>query len=168
MTVELTDKELLEDIRRSPRGQELVAERQEALLGDRKLWATEMEKLTTAHDTGRIVNPVGHQGQIAGGSIMGVGYGLMEELKSEDGRVTTLSFADYKIPNIADIPDFETVILQKEGTGVGPFNIKAIGESPNAPTAPAIANAVEDAVGVRIRDLPVTAERVYQALEARG
>ena len=121
-------------------------------------------KLTTAHDTGRIVNPMGHQGQIYGGAMMGIGYGLLEELKAEDGRISTLSFADYKIPNIADIPELETVILRTEGTGVGPYNIKAIGESPNAPTAAAIANAVADAVGVRIRDLPVTAEKVYAAL----
>ena len=121
-------------------------------------------KLTSAHDTGRIVNPMGHQGQISGGSIMGVGYGLLEELKAEDGRISTLSFADYKIPNIADIPEFETVILETEGLGVGPYNIKAIGESPNAPTAAAISNAVADAVGVRIRDLPITAEKVYAAL----
>ena len=123
-------------------------------------------KLTTAHDTGRIVNPMGHQGQINGGALMGIGYGLLEELVAEDGRISTLSFADYKIPNIADIPELETVILETEGIGVGPYNIKAIGESPNAPTAAAIANAVADAVGVRIRDLPVTAEKVYAALNA--
>ena len=121
-------------------------------------------KLTTAHDTGRIVNPMGHQGQINGGSMMGIGYGLLEELKAEDGHISTLSFADYKIPSIADIPELETVILETEGMGVGPYNIKAIGESPNAPTAAAIANAVADAIGVRIRDLPITAEKVYAAL----
>ena len=60
------------------------------------------------------------------------------------------------------------MILEPEGKGVGPFNIKAIGETPNAPTAPAIANAVADAIGVRVRDLPVTAEKVYDALRARA
>lgn len=125
-------------------------------------------KLTTAHDTGRIINPMGHTGQINGGMMMGVGYGLMEEMKTEDGRVTTLSFADYKIPSIADIPELRTVILQAEGKGVGPYNIKAIGENANAATAPAIANAVADAVGVRVRDLPVTAERVFAALRERA
>ena len=88
-------------------------------------------------------------------------------MKTEDGQVSTLSFADYKIPTIADIPEFETVLLEPS-TGVGPYGIKAIGESPNAPTAAAIANAVEDAVGIRVRDLPVTAEKVYAALQARG
>ena len=123
--------------------------------------------LTTAHDTGKIVNPLGHQGQVSGGAIMGISYGLYEELKHEGGRVTTLSFADYKIPTMIDIPELRTVILETEGKGVGPYNIKAIGETPNAPTAPAIANAVADAVGVRIRDLPITAEKVYEALRAK-
>lgn len=124
-------------------------------------------KLTTAHDTGKIINPVGHQGQINGGTMMGIGYGLMEHLESEGGRITTLSFADYKIPNIADIPEIQTAILEKEGIGVGPYGIKAIGENANAPTAPAIANAVADATGIRIKDLPLTAEKVYAALQAQ-
>ncbi len=89
----------------------------------------------------------------------------MEEIKTEAGHIETLSFADYKIPSMADIPEFETVLLEPS-IGVGPYGINAIGESPNAPTAAAIANAVEDAVGIRIRDLPVTAEKVYAALQA--
>ena len=121
-------------------------------------------KITSAHDTAKIVNPLGHQGQVNGGTVTGIGYGLFEEMKVEDGRVTTLSFADYKIPSIVDVPEMQTVILETEGAGAGPYNIKAIGETPNAPTAPAIANAVADAIGVRIRDLPLTAEKVYEAL----
>jgi CO/xanthine dehydrogenase Mo-binding subunit len=121
---------------------------------------------TTAHDTGQIVNPIGHQGQINGGLVQGIGYGLMEELLVEEGRVTTLSFGDYKIPTIADLPRLKTVVLEP-GEGVGPYNIKGIGETPNTPTAAAIANAVEDAIGVRIRDLPVTSEKVYRALRER-
>ena len=123
--------------------------------------------MTTAHDTAKIVNPMGHQGQINGGTVTGIGYALYEEMKMEDGRVTTLSFADYKIPNIVDIPELTTVILEEEGQGVGPYNIKAIGETPNAPTAPAIANAIADAIGVRVRNLPITAEKVYEAIQAR-
>ncbi len=123
-------------------------------------------KLTTAHDVGRIINPTGHQGQIYGGAVMGVGFGLMEELAREDGRISTLSLADYKIPTIVDVPDIETVLLEP-GEGIGPFGIKAIGETPNVPTAAAIANAVMDAVGVRIQDLPVSGEKVYRALRER-
>jgi len=121
---------------------------------------------TSAHDVGQIINPLGHQGQINGGAVQGFGYALMEELKVEDGRVTTLSFGDYKIPTTRDIPPFKTVLLPSEG-GVGPYAIKGIGETPNTPTAAAIANAVEDAIGVRIRDLPITPEKVYRALQEK-
>ena len=122
---------------------------------------------TTAHDTGQIMNPIGHQGQINGGLVQGLGYAMMEELLVEDGRVTNLSFGDYKIPTTADIPPLKTVILPP-GEGVGPYHIKGIGETPNTPTAAAIANAVADAVGARIRDLPVTSEKVYRALQAQA
>ncbi|MBI2987642.1 MAG: xanthine dehydrogenase family protein molybdopterin-binding subunit, partial [Deltaproteobacteria bacterium] len=123
-------------------------------------------RFTTAHDTGIIMNPIGHQGQIEGGVIQGVGYGLMEQLVVEDGRVGTLHFGDYKIPTAKDIPELTTVILKGE-SGVGPYKIKGIGENPIVPVAAAIANAVEDAAGVRIRELPVTAEKVYKALRER-
>ena len=120
-------------------------------------------RFTSAHDVGKILDPVSHQGQINGGVIQGVGYALMEELRIEEGRVATLSFADYKIPTIKDIPEMRTVLLESE-SGSGPYKTKAIGENPIGPAAAAIANAVEDAVGVRIRDLPITAEKVYRAL----
>jgi len=112
------------------------------------------------------MNPIGHQGQIDGGVIQGVGFGLMEQLLVDEGHVTTLHFGDYKIPTVKDIPPLRTVILQGQN-GVGPYNVKGIGENPNTPVAAAIANAVEDAVGVRIRDLPVTSEKVFQALQAK-
>ncbi|MCL0044139.1 molybdopterin-dependent oxidoreductase, partial [Dehalococcoidia bacterium] len=123
-------------------------------------------KFTTAHDVGRVLNPVGHQGQINGGVMQGIGYALMEELEVEDGRVTTLSFGDYKIPTMGDIPKMRTVLLESE-SGMGPYKIKGIGENPIGPVAAAIANAVEDAVGVRTRDLPITAEKVYIALKEK-
>ncbi|MPZ50501.1 MAG: molybdopterin-dependent oxidoreductase [Dehalococcoidia bacterium] len=119
---------------------------------------------TTAHDVGKIINPISHQGQINGGVMQGIGYALMEELRVEDGRVTTLSLGDYKVPTIRDIPPMKTVLVQSE-SGVGPYQIKGIGETPIGPVAPAIANAVADAIGVRVRDLPVTAEKVFQALK---
>jgi carbon-monoxide dehydrogenase large subunit len=122
-------------------------------------------KLTTAHDTGRILNPQGHQGQINGAAIQGVGYGLMEELITEDGRVTTVSFADYKIPSMADIPPLQTVLLESE-SGMGPLAVKGIAENASTPAGAAIANAVADACGVRIFELPITAERVYRAIRS--
>jgi CO/xanthine dehydrogenase Mo-binding subunit len=121
-------------------------------------------KFTTAHDVGQVLNTLGHQGQINGAVIQGIGFTLMEELKSEDGRVLNPSLGDYKIPTMRDIPPIECVLLPGE-TGLGPYGIKSIGETPIVPVAGAIANAVEDAIGVRIRELPITAEKVYAALQ---
>ena len=95
-----------------------------------------------------------------------MGYALSEELAVDEGKVTSVSFGEYKIPNMQDIPELNTVILESE-MGPGPYNAKGIGENPIGPPAPAIANAVADAVGVRIRDLPITAEKVYRALAER-
>jgi CO/xanthine dehydrogenase Mo-binding subunit len=133
---------------------------------DPETGAVRLLKFTTAHDVGQVINPTAHQGQINGGVMQGIGYGLMEELRVEDGRVTSLSFGDYKIPTIGDIPEMQTVLVESP-TGVGPYNIKGIGETPLGPVAAAIANAVEDAAGVRIRDLPITAEKVYTALRRK-
>jgi CO/xanthine dehydrogenase Mo-binding subunit len=121
-------------------------------------------KFTTAQETGRIVNPMGHQGQVNGGFIQGIGYAMTEEVKVEDGHVTTLSFGDYKLPSIKDIPELTTVNLTSED-GFGPYNIRSIGEGPHIPVAAAIANAVQDAVGARVRSLPVTSEKVWRALQ---
>jgi CO/xanthine dehydrogenase Mo-binding subunit len=122
---------------------------------------------TTAHDTGVVLNPIGHQGQINGGVMHGLGYALMEELRVEDGRVTTLSFGEYKVPTVGDIPPLKTVLLESEH-GEGPYHIRGIGEAPCVPVAAAVANAVADAAGVRIRELPITAEKVYRALNSKG
>ena len=91
----------------------------------------------------------------------------MEEIKSEDGRISTLSFGDFKVPTIADIPQLETVLVQSDG-GTGPYHVKSIAESPNIPVAAAIANAIRDAIGIRISDLPLTAEKVYRAIKKRS
>jgi CO/xanthine dehydrogenase Mo-binding subunit len=122
-----------------------------------------VHKIVTAHDVGTIYNPLGHQGQIDGAVIQGLGYALMEELQSEEGRISTLSLGDVKIPTTTDIPQLVTVLVSSE-EGNGPYQGKAIGENPISPVAPAIANAVQDAVGVRIQDLPITAEKVLNAL----
>ncbi len=124
-------------------------------------------RFTTAHDVGQVINPLGHQGQINGGVVQGIGYALMEDLPVEDGNVTALTFGDYKFPNMQDIPELRTVLVESD-SGVGPYAIKGIGENPIVPVAAAIANAIENAVGVRIRDLPITAEKVYRALTAKG
>jgi CO/xanthine dehydrogenase Mo-binding subunit len=118
---------------------------------------------TSAHDVARVLNPTAHQGQINGGIVQGIGYAVMEDLAVEDGRVTTLSFGDYKMPTARDLPELRTVLVETE-EGVGPYNVKAIGEVPMSPVAAAIANAIADASGARVRELPLTAERVYREL----
>lgn len=121
--------------------------------------------LVTAHDVGTIINPIGHQGQIDGGLITGLGLGVMEELITQDGRVINGNLADYKLPTIADVPPAQTVLISTPG-GTGPYEAKAIGELANNATAAAIANAIADASGARLFELPLTAERVHWALDS--
>lgn len=127
----------------------------------------QVRKLTTAHDSGRVLNHLTFQGQIDGGVVNGVGFALMEHNPMVDGRITTLNLGDYRMPSIKDIPELKTVLLESPH-GPVPFQGKAIGELPNVPTAAAIANAVVDAVGVRIFDLPLTAEKVHEGLKGKG
>jgi CO/xanthine dehydrogenase Mo-binding subunit len=134
---------------------------------DEETGEVRIKKLTTAHNTGTILNPLTHQGQIDGAVIMGVGYGLIENLAyDEGGNVLAANLGEYKIPNIRDIPELKTAILQSD-FGSGPYNSMSIGETALIPTAAAIANAIEDAVGVRVRSLPITAEKVLNGIKER-
>jgi xanthine dehydrogenase molybdenum-binding subunit len=90
----------------------------------------------------------------------------MERLIYEDGRIINDRFLDYKIPNIGDVPEIKAICIESEGTR-GPFGAKGIGEPGLVPTAPAIANAVYDAIGVRFHELPITREQVLQALREK-
>ncbi|HLF70628.1 MAG TPA: molybdopterin cofactor-binding domain-containing protein, partial [Dehalococcoidia bacterium] len=130
---------------------------------DKETGQVKVLRVITAHDVGTVINPLGHQGQINGGVITGLGLAVTEELVSDEGRIINGNLGDYKLPNILDIPELETVLVPASG-GTGPYEAKAIGELANNSTAAAIANAVDDAVGVRLFELPVTAERVYRAL----
>jgi CO/xanthine dehydrogenase Mo-binding subunit len=120
-------------------------------------------KLVAAHDVGRAINPQSVEGQIQGGAVQGLGYALMEEIVLEDGINLTTSFASYLIPSAGDVPDVEPVIVES-GEGLGPFGARGIGEPPIAPPAAAVANAIADATGARLTRLPITPERVAQAL----
>jgi CO/xanthine dehydrogenase Mo-binding subunit len=124
----------------------------------------ELTNFVSAHTTGKVINPLMHQGQIEGGIVFGIGYGLMEHLMFDGGKVVTANFGDYKIPTIRDIPRLKTSVLETVTHGPGPYNSLSIGEVANVPVAAAIANAVADAVGVRIKSLPITAEKVFRAL----
>jgi CO/xanthine dehydrogenase Mo-binding subunit len=125
-------------------------------------------QMTSAHTTGKVINPLMHQGQIDGGVVFGLGYALTEEVMFDGGRVTTTNFGEFKIPNIRDIPPLKTAVMETVPEGPGPYNSLAIGEVANTPTAAAVANAVADACGVRIKDLPVTSEKVYEGLRKRA
>ena len=133
---------------------------------DRDTGAFKIHDAVFVADVGRIINPVAHQGQIDGGFIFGLGSAAFEELVlDESGKVTNPSLADYKLPTIRDVPTLRTVLL--EGRGIhGPFGAKMAGELSNTTVAAALLNAIANAAGVRIAELPVTAERIYNALNA--
>ena len=106
------------------------------------------------------------EGQIEGSVVQGIGYALMEGLTLDNGKVVNDGFLDYKIPTIGDIPEIETVLVETDDPH-GPFGAKGIGEPGLVPTAPAIANAVYHAIGVRIRELPMTPEKILRALKEK-
>ncbi|HEX2932715.1 MAG TPA: xanthine dehydrogenase family protein molybdopterin-binding subunit [Candidatus Binatia bacterium] len=127
-----------------------------------------LRNMISAHTTGKVINPLMHQGQIDGGVVFGLGYALTEEVQFDGARVTTTNFGEFKIPNIRDIPPLKTDVMESVPGGPGPYNSLAIGEVANTPTAAAVANAVADACGIRITDLPVTSEKVYRALKNKS
>jgi CO/xanthine dehydrogenase Mo-binding subunit len=122
--------------------------------------------LTTAHDTGTVLNHLTLTGQIEGGVVTGFGFALMEENPIIDGKIATLTLGEAKLPCIADVPPLKTVLVESP-TGPTPYGGKAIAENPNVPTAAAIANAIADACGVRLFDLPLTAEKIYWGLKEK-
>jgi CO/xanthine dehydrogenase Mo-binding subunit len=128
--------------------------------------AVRVKRIVTAHDVGTIINPIAHQGQIDGAAIMGMGQGVMEELVMDNGRITNNNLGDYKLPTVADIPKLTTVLVKSTG-GVGPLDSKPIGEFANNAPPAAIANAIADAVGVRLFELPLAPEKIYRAIKER-
>jgi len=129
--------------------------------------AVQVHRVVSAHDVGTIINPITHQGQIDGATIMGMGQGIMEELVMDGGRITNNNLGDYKLPSVKDIPELKTVLVKSTG-GVGPLDSKPIGEFANNGPPAAIANAIADAVGVRLFELPVKAEKIYRLLKTNG
>jgi CO/xanthine dehydrogenase Mo-binding subunit len=126
-----------------------------------------VRRIISAHDVGRALNPLAAEGQIHGGVHMGLGYALSERLVVQEGQVLTASFMDYAILKAADMPEI-VVRLIEAGDAEGPFGAKGLGESGVIPVSAAVANAVKDAIGIRFRELPITAPVVHAALVARG
>jgi xanthine dehydrogenase molybdenum-binding subunit len=126
----------------------------------------EILKFVAVHDVGRVLNPLGLEGQIEGAIAQGLGYALTEEVKLENGRVKNCGFLDYKLLTARDIPPTEIHFIETNDPE-GPFGAKGVSEAGLIPTAAAVANAVRDAIGVRIKDLPLTPERVLAAIKSR-
>jgi CO/xanthine dehydrogenase Mo-binding subunit len=122
-------------------------------------------KYATAVDVGRALNPLGCRQQLTGAAITGIGQAAFEEIAYDNGQLINPNFVDYVLPSLGDMPVVIDPIAIENPDRNGPFGAKGIGESALIPVAPAIANAIFDAVGVRIKDLPIKAEKVYLALE---
>ncbi|MEE9170365.1 MAG: molybdopterin cofactor-binding domain-containing protein, partial [bacterium] len=116
-----------------------------------------------AQDVGKVLNPLGLAGQIEGGVVMGMGYALTEELLVENGQVLNPSFHDYKVPTACDIPEIHFYPIETNDKH-GPYGAKGVAEAPLIPTPAAIANAVSDAIGTKIDELPITPEKVLKSL----
>jgi CO/xanthine dehydrogenase Mo-binding subunit len=133
---------------------------------DTELGVVKPVKLTAAYDVGRAINPLSVEGQIEGGTIQGLGYGLMEQLIHLDGMVANPTLGDYYIPTSLDIPEIQTIIVEYPGA-IGPFGAKAMGEPPVDLPAAALGNAIANATGSRVFDLPLTAEKVLFATKRK-
>ncbi|MDO8689996.1 MAG: molybdopterin-dependent oxidoreductase [Dehalococcoidia bacterium] len=131
---------------------------------DRETGDVRVLRLVAAQDVGCAINPMAIEGQMEGGLAGGIGYALTEQIPFDQGRSAVDSLMDYRMPTAVDMPAIEPHIVEAPDPD-GPFGAKSAGELPIVPTAGAIANAVYDAIGVRITDLPITPEKVLKALK---
>lgn len=134
---------------------------------DEKDGSVRVLKLIAAHDLGRIVNPIGAEGQVEGGAVMGLGYALSEEFRCREGKIETDNLARLRLPKITDLPELTTILVEDVDPN-GPYGAKGMSELPVSPTAPAVCNAIYDAVGVRVTALPATKEKVKALLDKKG
>ncbi len=125
-------------------------------------------KVSAAADVGKVINPISCEGQTEGGVLHAIGNAMFEELiYNEEGKILNSSLLDYKIPSALDVPEINSIFVE-EPHREGPYGAKGLGETTVLPTAAAIANAVYDAVGVRIKDLPITPDKILRALKNKG
>jgi CO/xanthine dehydrogenase Mo-binding subunit len=130
---------------------------------DRETGETEVLDIVACHDVGKVVNPINVSAQIEGGVSMGLGYGLMEEVLVREGAIQNPRFSEYFVPTSLDLPDVTSLLVESEEP-TGPFGAKGVGEPALLPTAPAILNAIAVATGVRVREIPVTPEKLWRLL----
>ena len=125
-----------------------------------------LEKYITVADVGKAINPQQAEGQDEGATIQGLGHALFESLEYDNGQPLNASLVDYRVPRFTDLPArFESALIENSD-GPGPYGAKGMGESGIVSIAPAVGNALFRATGARIRDLPLTPERVWRALRA--
>jgi CO/xanthine dehydrogenase Mo-binding subunit len=135
---------------------------------DQETGAIQLEKYVTVADVGKALNPLQAEGQDEGAAIQGLGNTLFEALEYENGQPLNASLVDYRVPRFTDLPALFSSALVENSDGPGPYGAKGMGESGIVSVAPAVGNALFNATGVRIRDLPLTPERVWRALRDRG
>jgi len=134
---------------------------------DRDTGVVRVLRIVSAHDVGKSVNPPLVTGQVEGGVVMGLGCALREELLTDEGRIMNPTFSDYGLSFAEDIPPIHSIIIESP-LPVGPFGAKGIGEIGDFGIAPAIANAIQNAVGIRLTELPLRPENVLDELESQG
>jgi CO/xanthine dehydrogenase Mo-binding subunit len=130
---------------------------------DRRTGNVEILEFYAAHDVGRAINPMACEGQIEGSVAQGIGYGLLEKVQYKDGIIINPGFLNYRIPTSLDVPEIFTSLVEPVDP-VGPFGAKGVAEPSMTPTAACIANAIHDALGVRVKELPMTPEKILKAL----
>jgi len=133
---------------------------------DPKTGKVKVLSIAAAHDVGFPINLDTVEGQIEGGTVMGLGCALTENLRIEEGRVLVTDFSDYFVHRAPDIPEIKPIVVTTDDP-YGPFGAKGVGEPAMVPTISAIANAIYDAVGVRIKELPITSEKIVKALKEK-
>ena len=127
-----------------------------------------IKRLASVHDVGLAINPLNVETQIQGSVVMGLGATFLEEVVFDGGRIVNPNFMEYLLPTATDLPGEIVPVIIESRKGDGPYGSKGIGEPPIVGVSPAVANAIDDAVGVRIRELPITPERVVRALHPLG
>jgi CO/xanthine dehydrogenase Mo-binding subunit len=124
-----------------------------------------LHRYLVVQDVGKVINPLYAKGQLSGGAVQGIGQALFEELSYRDGVVANPNLTDYKVPTIVDVPEVETILVERPSP-TGPYGAKGVGETGIiAPTA-CIANGIYDAVGVQVTRTPLTAQRIWEALHS--
>lgn len=131
---------------------------------DMKTGEVDVKKIIAAFDIGKAINPILLEGQIDGGIAMGVGYALLEKVIIDKGVIKNLELKDYLVPTALDVPEVKSIIIEHNNIH-GPFGAKGIGEMPNIPTPAAVSNAIANATGVRLFNLPADSESVWKAIQ---